>query len=465
MGYAQDNQLFYYHNAEKIYLDKIENTKIINFNKTIETTQKDSICNRLKEVGYSVMEINPFIYEVSSSTAQLEKNNVISTSLESGYITYISDMLRYNNSDILWASNAIIVRIPLETDLRNLLKKNKIPMVDYRQIGHSKQTYVIELDVTEENAIEYANRLSEIGDVVWAQPSFWRSIHQLNPYYSSQWGLKNIGQYDGIPGIDINVTPAWEIATGTGVKVAVLDGGVDLTHPDLVNNLLPGYDATDAAYGGSNGGYGGAGCYEDAHGTACAGIIASENNNIGVKGVAFNSSLISVRIKYNYYTYFDIFGNCFHLSWSHDTCIINGINKAWHDYGADILSNSWGMTAPSQVINEAIIDALTEGRDSLGCIVVESENTTITQNYELSVYPNPTDGELIVEIAGLTRNDVQVIKILTMEVYDLTNRKVHQQTVNQSYSTLKMNELENGVYILKVWLDNGEVVVRKVVKQ
>ena len=39
------------------------------------------------------------------------------------------------------------------------------------------------------------------------------------------------------------------------------------------------------------------------------------------------------------------------------------------------------------------------------------------------------------------------------------------KTVNQSSGTLKMNELANGVYILKVWLDNGEVVVRKVVKR
>jgi hypothetical protein len=56
------------------------------------------------------------------------------------------------------------------------------------------------------------------------------------------------------------------------------------------------------------------------------------------------------------------------------------------------------------------------------------------------------------------------IKIVNMEVYDLTNKKVQQQTVNQSYSTLKMNELAQGIYILKVWLDNGDMVVRKIVK-
>ncbi|MCL2042065.1 MAG: T9SS type A sorting domain-containing protein [Bacteroidales bacterium] len=52
-----------------------------------------------------------------------------------------------------------------------------------------------------------------------------------------------------------------------------------------------------------------------------------------------------------------------------------------------------------------------------------------------------------------------------MAVYDLFGKKVQQQTVNQSYSTLKMDELAQGVYILKVWLSQGEMVIRKVVKE
>ena len=52
-----------------------------------------------------------------------------------------------------------------------------------------------------------------------------------------------------------------------------------------------------------------------------------------------------------------------------------------------------------------------------------------------------------------------------MELYDIFGKKVHQQTINQSYGTLKINELPQGVYILKVWLSQGEVIVQKVVKQ
>ncbi len=45
---AQENQVFYYHYDEKIYLDKIENTKVIHFNNTIKASQKEDICSRLK---------------------------------------------------------------------------------------------------------------------------------------------------------------------------------------------------------------------------------------------------------------------------------------------------------------------------------------------------------------------------------------------------------------------------------
>jgi len=80
-------------------------------------------------------------------------------------------------------------------------------------------------------------------------------------------------------------------------------------------------------------------------------------------------------------------------------------------------------------------------------------------HYELDIFPNPTQSEMTVTLGN------PAVKIVQMEVYDLTNRKVHQQTVNQSSGTLRLNELPQGVYILKVYLDQRDVVIRKVVKQ
>jgi len=79
----------------------------------------------------------------------------------------------------------------------------------------------------------------------------------------------------------MRVEQALNTATGSGIKVAIIDEGVDLTHPDLQANLLAGYDATG---GNSNGASPG----NDAHGTAWAGIVAAvANNNIGIAGVVY----------------------------------------------------------------------------------------------------------------------------------------------------------------------------------
>ena len=367
---AQDGRVFYYHESdEEIYLEKVENTKVVHFKKTVGILQKEQIFNQLRASDYTITEITPFTYSVSSSMIQFDKSSIISTANDN--ILYVSDMLMYKDSTLQWSSDKIILKIRPMLDLRNLLQESKIPFVSFKQFGFDEQTYLVELNVTENSAIEYANILSESGNVVWAQPSFWKLIRKHNPYYSSQWGFNNTGQYGGISGIDIKVTNAWSISTGTGVKVAVIDEGIDLTHPDLINNLLPGYDATDAVYGGSNGGYGGGSmCVEDAHGTACAGIIAAVDNTIGVKGVAYNTKIIPIRIAYSVTWFYSPPNECWDGWITNDTWIADGIHNAWHDYGAEVLSNSWGGGSPSQAIETEINAALTQGRGSFGSLVI-----------------------------------------------------------------------------------------------
>ena len=78
-----------------------------------------------------------------------------------------------------------------------------------------------------------------------------------------------------------------DTAPGNGAVVAVVDSGVDLKHPDLQSNLLSGYDfvnsddSPDDDYG---------------HGTHVAGIIAAENNAVGVRGVAYGAKILPVKV-------------------------------------------------------------------------------------------------------------------------------------------------------------------------
>lgn len=94
-----------------------------------------------------------------------------------------------------------------------------------------------------------------------------------------------------IPGgvSQINAPPAWDCSRGKGIRVAVLDTGIDGTHPDLVANykggvsFVPGETPADG----------------NSHGTHCAGTIAAAINGIGVVGVAPAASLYAVKVLSN----------------------------------------------------------------------------------------------------------------------------------------------------------------------
>jgi len=124
-----------------------------------------------------------------------------------------------------------------------------------------------------------------------------------DPYFLHQWHFNNYGQTGGKLGADINLLKAWKIETGSpNVIVAVIDGGIDLKHPDLAgalwtnNNEIPnnGIDDDLNGYVDDIHGYGfGDGIptiFPDFHATHVAGTIgAVSNNGIGVAGIAGGS--------------------------------------------------------------------------------------------------------------------------------------------------------------------------------
>ena len=85
----------------------------------------------------------------------------------------------------------------------------------------------------------------------------------------------------------INAQNAWDITSGDIARVAVIDTGIDIKHPDLINNLKGGFSAVGytTSYNDDNG-----------HGTHVAGIIAAMDNTIGVIGAAPQADLYAVKV-------------------------------------------------------------------------------------------------------------------------------------------------------------------------
>ncbi len=183
-----------------------------------------------------------------------------------------------------------------------------------------------------------------------------------NPYYPLQYYFKNTVYLNGVR-VDDNVEAAWDLSTGSGVKVAVIDAGVDGTHPQLCGgahtvgyDAWPGYPGEDAWHPASS--------VLDMHGTMVAGIIAAcLNNGVGTAGIAPDVTLYAVRIIRN-------------DNLAADGDVAAAINWAWSTAQADVLSNSWRKRDPSDVITNAINAAATQGRGGKGAAVVFAAGNT-----------------------------------------------------------------------------------------
>lgn len=146
--------------------------------------------------------------------------------------------------------------------------------------------------------LEYIKQLRDRDDIELASPNFiYRTSFVPNdPLFGRQWSLPLI-----------NAPAAWELATGAGVTVAVIDSGVDQDHIDLSNNLLlsPSSIQSDGYDFISNVDWAGDGDGMDdnprdlsvnLHGQHVAGIIAAEgDNNTGVIGVAYGAKIMPLR--------------------------------------------------------------------------------------------------------------------------------------------------------------------------
>lgn len=265
-----------------------------------------------------------------------------------------------------YAPGVVVVRFgdSIPDSVRDSLARNyglvedttvKSPYFNRFFIGQRPQT----MGMSVEDAIRVLERDPAI---VWAEPDMRIYPDQSLPNdsrFGDLWGLHNIGQSGGTADADIDAPEAWAaIGPQPAVKVALMDDGVQLNHPDLAANIyvnpgeIPGnnidddgngwvddVNGWDFSDGDNNPNPGGT----DSHGTHTAGTIAAvTNNGIGVAGVVQNVKLIPVRI----------YGGA--NPWM--TALAQGIDYARLN-GAKVISVSYNIDGYTQALVDAIARA------------------------------------------------------------------------------------------------------------
>jgi len=121
---------------------------------------------------------------------------------------------------------------------------------------------------------------------------------------------------------------------GAGIKVCVVDSGIELTHPDLQANIIGNFNTINSAKSGND---------DFGHGTHVAGIIAAVDNNLGYIGMAPEAKLIAGKALNNRGT-----GTTSDLAEAIDECRVRG---------AQVINMSWGGPTNSSIMESAIIRA------------------------------------------------------------------------------------------------------------
>jgi subtilisin family serine protease len=274
---------------------------------------------------------------------------------------------------LLWLTPRLIVGVDPAMDSKRLEKELPATLRLVEPLAQPDQ-YLVELvDPRTDGPLEASARLKEEHSwVEWAEPDFiqdWRRASTPNdPLFSNQWHLQNTGQGGGTSGADARLPGAWDLETGDGsVVVAVIDDGVQTTHPDLPIFTNPGEipgNMTDDDMNGYVDDVNGWDFFDNdndanpdltgpgSHGTAVAGVAAASGNNaVGVSGACQNCKILSARV-------FDA------TTAASDSAFANAITYAGEL--ADVLNNSWGGGSPVASISTAIQGAVANGRGGLG---------------------------------------------------------------------------------------------------
>jgi subtilisin family serine protease len=253
--------------------------------------------------------------------------------------------------------------------------------------------------VAPEDTLRAIEALSARPDVLYAEPDYIRHAEATpnDPSFPSQYALQRI-----------SAQAAWDRTTGNNsVVVAVLDGGVDITHPDLQGNIwtnpgeIPNNNLDDDANGfvddvnGWDFAHGDKTVYDaeegDDHATHVAGTIGARGNNgTGITGVNWRVSIMSVKV--------------LSPSSGSSSALINGYNyvRVMRERGVNVrvTNNSYGGGGKSQSELAAI-----KQLNAAGILFVAAAGNDSTDNFSFPHFPSNYDAPNIIAVASSNSTD------------------------------------------------------------
>jgi thermitase len=252
--------------------------------------------------------------------------------------------------------------------------------------------------------------LSQRPEFLFAEPQFLEHLPgrltPTDPEYNQQWHLHNTGQDGGTPGADIHAEQAWDMTRGAGARLAVIDNGMDVAHPDLAaaTAATSGYFNVDGM-GNTVFTQGLMGFPDNGHGSFCAGMaLARAGNAQGGCGVANEAELVALGCLV------DQVGTQATLARTiaYATDPTQEVASANPADGADVIACSLGPSSAADwvmtgVLQAAIDFAVASGRGGLGTPIfwaVTNGNHPINLD-EVCAYPNT------IAVARSTRDDLE----------------------------------------------------------
>lgn len=368
---------YYWYNDEKIYLDTVEGVffAIFRFDTESENTLLASSHNiefQIKQFSHQQLNGNDkatyITAKISSEIADTHANEIV----------YCAPYLRAPSGEI-GITDKFYVKLKSESDrpiLEHFVKEHGITSIERSLIP---LWYELTCNgFTNGNALELANMAYESGlfdktdigfadDIQWSETNFYNDTY----YISHQWNLH------GAFGIDIE--RAHLITSGNATtKIAIIDSGFQLNHPELnIDNSWDAVSRTSPAklYYESNGA-------PHSHGTSMVGIIgATTNNNMGIAGIAPDVSLLPIS-----------------LGVEIDPETVSSAIYYAAQQDADIISNSYTLTASHSIVDEACLFAL--GKE---CVIVQSIGNA---NNSTPQYPYASQPEIIT-VGNITQNGLR----------------------------------------------------------